>query len=176
MWLENKISFWGSISANTYVFWGLFSGICKSLFVDSCFHQSCTPALPLYIARKQPPCYAEHKSMQTHQGVVSELWFGSVAPRANQGYVSCAQTTWSLCFCRMAECLSGHVMMPLETPGRQSCCTSSMMSSGTWAGPSLPISLRCLEETTKWVLLPWLLPLCALFPEELKWDRLFSLV
>lgn len=141
----------------------------KSLFVGSFSHQSCTLALLLYIARTQSPCCAENKSLQTHQGVVSELWFGSIAPRAHQGYVSCAQPTWSLCSCRMAECLSGRVMMPLETPGRQSCCTSSMMLSGTWAGPSLPISLQCLEETTKWVLLPWLLPLCLLFPEKLRW-------
>lgn len=131
------------------------------------------PYLYTYIARKQPPCCAEHKSVQTHPGVVTELWFGSVVPRADQGCVSCAQPSWSLCCYRMAECLSGHVMMPLEIPGRQSCCTSSMMLSGTWAGPSLPISLQCLEETTKWVLLPWLLSLWAVSRDaEMRLSRL----
>lgn len=40
------------------------------------------------------------------------------------------QPTQSICFYRMAECLSGHAMMPLEVHGHQNCCTSSMMLSG----------------------------------------------
>lgn len=57
--------------------------------------------------------------------------------------------TTSFALSRMAECLSGHAMMPLATHGHQSCYTSSMMLSGTLAGLSLQTFLLCLEETTK---------------------------
>lgn len=80
------------------------------------------------------------------------------------------QPTQRCYFYRMAECLSGRVMMPLEIRGPQNCCTSSMMLSGTWVGPLLQIFLQCPEETIKWVLLPQLLLLHVLFSEELGWD------
>lgn len=86
------------------------------------------------------------------------------------------QPTQRSCFYRMAECLSGRVMMPLEIRGPQNCCTSSMMLSGMWVGPLLQIFLQCPEETIKWVLLPQLLLLHVLFSEELGWDRVFSLL
>lgn len=86
------------------------------------------------------------------------------------------QPTQRSCFYRMAECLSGRVMMPLEIRGPQNCCTSSMMLSGMWVGPLLQIFLQCPEETIKWVLLPQLLLLHVLFSEQLGWDRVFSLL
>lgn len=111
--------------------------------------------LALAIVRAQALCRVERQPVQTHPGFMpsDDLKRSS---KCSQGCCFCAvtgvQPARSPCFCRMAECLSGRAMMPLETHGHQSCCTSSTMLSGMWVGPLLQISLQCLEETTKWVL------------------------
>lgn len=172
---KTKSHFWGSISADTYVFWGLFSGICKWLLVVSLIRAVFLPCLYAQQRNSSLAVLSTNPCRHIKGGIWAVMW--KCSSKGKSG----------LCFLCSASLVSVFLQ-----DGRVFIWTCDDASGNSWS-PKLLHKFNDVVWHVSWSITANILAVsggdnkvstdcclgfspCALFPEELTWDRLLSCV